>query len=43
MKYTNLVDAGATQSEIQSFLVDFENVPVTLRIPRNLCDSVKEA
>jgi predicted DNA binding CopG/RHH family protein len=43
MKYSELVDSGATPSEIQTFLVDSELVPVTIRIPRTLRDSAKEA
>ncbi|MCH3926641.1 MAG: hypothetical protein LKE27_09495 [Atopobiaceae bacterium] len=43
MKYSELVDAGATSTEIQAFLVGSENVPVTMRIPRNLRDAAKEA
>lgn len=43
MKYSELVDSGATPSEIQAFLVDSELVPVTIRIPRTLRDSAKEA
>lgn len=43
MKYSELVDSGATPTEIQSFLVDSENISVTLRMPRRLRDSAKEA
>lgn len=43
MKYSELVDSGATPTEIQAFLVGSENVPVTMRIPRNLRDAAKEA
>ena len=43
MKYSDLVDSGATTTEIQEFLVNGENVPVTLRIPQNLRDSAKQA
>lgn len=43
MKYSDLVDSGATPTEIQEFLVDGGNVPVTLRIPKNLRDSAKQA
>lgn len=43
MKYSELVDSGATPTEIQSFLTDSENVSVTLRMPRSLRDSAKEA
>ena len=43
MKCSELVDSGATPTEIQTFLVGSENVPVTMRIPRNLRDAAKEA
>ena len=43
MKYTDLVDSGASTTEIQEFLVDGDSVPVTLRIPQNLRDSAKQA
>ncbi len=43
MKYSELLDSGATTSEIKSYLVESELVPITIRIPRNLRDSVKEA
>ena len=35
-KYSELVDSGATSTEIQAFLVGSENVPVTMWIPWNL-------
>ena len=43
MKYSELIDSGASPTEIQSFLVDSELVPVTIWIPKNLRDSAKEA
>ena len=43
MKYTDLVERGAKQTEIQTFLAEGETVPVTIRIPKNLRDSAKEA
>lgn len=43
MKYSELIDSGATPTEIQSFLVESENVSVTMRMPKNLRDSAKEA
>lgn len=43
MKYSELVDSGAKPTGIQTFLVSSENVPVTMRIPRNLRDAAKEA
>ena len=35
MKYAELVDGEAKTSELKSFLVDGENVAVTIRIPKN--------
>ena len=43
MKYRELVESGASTSEIQSFLTESELVTVTLRLPRNMRDSAKEA
>lgn len=43
MKYSELVESGATATEIQSYLRDSELVSVTIRIPRTLRDSAKEA
>ena len=43
MKYAELINSGASPTEIQSYLVDSELVPVTIRIPKNLRDSAKEA
>lgn len=43
MKYSELLDKDATPTEIQSFLIDSENVSVTLRMPRTLRDAAKEA
>lgn len=43
MKYSELVETGASPTEIQSYLRDSELVSVTIRIPRTLRDSAKEA
>lgn len=43
MKYAELITSDASPTEIQTYLVDSELVPVTIRIPRNLRDSAKEA
>jgi predicted DNA binding CopG/RHH family protein len=42
MKYTELLESGATPSEIQSFLTESELASVTIRMPKNLRDSAKE-
>lgn len=43
MRYSDLLERSASESEIQSFLAEGESVPVTIRIPSNLRDSAKEA
>lgn len=42
MKYSELLDRDATVSELQSYLVEGENVAVTVRIPKNMRDAAKE-
>ena len=43
MKYSKLIESEARDSEVQTFLVDGDVVPMTIRIPSNLRDSAKEA
>ena len=43
MKYADLIDGEATPCELRSFLVDGENVAVTIRIPKNMHDAAKDA
>ena len=43
MKYSELIESEAKDSEVQTFLVDGDVVPMTIRIPCNLRDSAKEA
>lgn len=43
MKYSELVESGATESVRQYFLVEGEPTAVTLRIPKNLKDAVAES
>ena len=43
MKYSDLLESGASPTEIQSYLRDSGLVSVTIRIPRTLRDSAKEA
>ena len=43
MKYSELVESEAKDSEVLEFLIDGGTVPVTIRIPANLRDSAKEA
>jgi len=42
MKYSELLDSGASTSELQAYLVDSELVTVTLRLPRTMRESAKE-
>lgn len=43
MSYSELIDRDASETELRSYLVDGDIVPVTMRIPANLRDSAKEA
>lgn len=43
MTYSDLIESGASTTEILSYLRDSELVSVTIRIPRTLRDSAKEA
>ena len=42
MKYAELVEKNATEREIQEYLTDGEATTITLRIPGNLHESVKQ-
>ncbi len=43
MGYTDMVKAGANATDIKEYLANGEMVPITIRIPKNLRDSAKEA
>ena len=43
MKYSELTDSGATDIEKRAYLVDGDTVAITIRIPKNLKESVAEA
>lgn len=43
MTYKELINQGTSSVEIREFLVAGENVPLTMRIPKSLRDSMKEA
>lgn len=43
MTYAELLDSGASATEVRSYLTDSESVSVTVRMPRTLRDSAKEA
>lgn len=42
MKYSELIESEAKDSEVLEFLTEGGTVPVTIRIPANLRDSAKE-
>lgn len=42
MAYRELVDKGATKTELQSFLVGGDMVATTIRIPENLKNAIAE-
>lgn len=43
MKYADLIDENVTKSELKTYLVEGENVAVTVRIPKNMRDIAKQA
>lgn len=43
MTYKELLSKDAASTEIRDFLVSGDSVPLTMRIPRTLRDSLKEA
>lgn len=43
MNYADLIDGNATESELKAYLVEGENVAVTVRIPKNMRDIAKQA
>lgn len=43
MKYTDLVEGGASATEKQEYLVDGDMTAITIRISKNLRDAGKEA
>lgn len=43
MKYSELVDSGATGGRLQEHLADGEPIAITLRVPKNLKDAAAEA
>jgi predicted DNA binding CopG/RHH family protein len=43
MSYTDMVRKGASDTEIRGYLVDGDMTAITIRIPRNLRESAKEA
>lgn len=43
MKYSELVENGATDAQRRDFLAVGDPTPVTLRVPKNLKDAAAEA
>jgi len=43
MKYTELVEGKATETEIREFLSEGDMTAITIRIPKNLKDAAAEA
>ena len=43
MNYAGLIDGNITESELKAYLVEGENVAVTVRIPKNMRDVAKQA
>lgn len=43
MNYVDLIKANASDADIMKYLSEGEQVAITIRIPRNLRDSGKEA
>lgn len=42
MKYTDLIERGSSESQLQEFLSDGDPTPITIRVPKNLKDSAAE-
>ena len=43
INYRELIKSGADPTDVQRFLADGEMTAITIRIPKNLRDSAKEA
>lgn len=43
MGYIDLVKSDASVTDMQAYLIDGEQTAITIRIPKNLRDSAKEA
>lgn len=43
MKYSELLESGATAAQRQDYLTEGEQTPITLRVPKNLKDAAAEA
>lgn len=43
MRYADLIDRNVTESEPKAYLVEGENVAVTVRMPKNMRDVAKQA
>lgn len=43
MKYSELIESGATEAQRQAYLSVGEPTPITLRVPKNLKNAAAEA
>lgn len=43
MKYSELVEGGASETQIQGFLAEGDQTAITFRVPRNLKEAAAEA
>lgn len=43
MSYIDLIQADASTTELQAYLIEGKQTAITIRIPKNLRDSAKEA
>ena len=43
MKFSELVDSGASERQLKEFLTDAEPIAITLRVPQTLKDAAAEA
>ena len=41
MKYSELVESGATEAKRQDFLAEGEQTPITLRVPKNAAGAAR--
>ena len=42
VKYTDLIEQGSSESQLQAFLSDGDPTPITIRVPQNLKDAAAE-
>ena len=42
VKYTDLLEQGSSEAQVQAFLSDGEPTPITIRVPKNLKEAASE-